>query len=234
MDNKKYKNNHSRHRRSISNGVKKILDELPEGVTLVGAAKTRTAEEIQEAIDAGVKIIGENYVQEAERAFEIIGRRARWHFIGPLQRNKAKKAVEIFDMIETVDSVKIAREIDKRCKVIGKIMPVLIEINSGREEQKAGIFPEDALELIREISALSNIKIMGLMTMGPRFGNPEDSRPYFVETRKIFEKIKSLNLPGVKMKYLSMGMTNSYKIAIEEGANIVRIGTLLFGKREYV
>ncbi|MBA7691261.1 Pyridoxal phosphate homeostasis protein [subsurface metagenome] len=217
---------------AIKENVEKILAKLPEGVTLVGAAKTRTAKEIQEAVDAGVKIIGENYVQEAERAFRVIGRRAKWHLIGRLQRNKVKKAVEIFDMIETVDSVRIAREIDKRCRAIGKIMPVLIEINSGREKQKAGVFPEDALELIREISALSNIKIMGLMTMGPRFGNPEDSRPYFVETRKIFEKIKSLNLPGVEMKYLSMGMTNSYKVALEEGANIVRIGTLIFGERD--
>ena len=231
MDNKKYKSNHGRHRRSISNGVKKILNELPEGVILVGAAKTRTAEEIQEAIDVGVKIIGENYVQEAERAFRTIGRKVKWHLIGPLQRNKAKKAVEIFDMIETVDSIRIAREINKRCKAIGKAMPLLIEINSGREEQKAGVFPENALELIKEISGLSNIRITGLMTMGPRFGDPEDSRPYFIETRKIFEKIKSLNLPGVKMKYLSMGMTNSYKIAIKEGANIVRIGTLIFGER---
>jgi len=234
MDNKKYKSNHGRHRRSISNGVKKILAELPEGVTLVGAAKTRTPKEIQEAIDAGVKIIGENYVQEAERAFKVIGRRAKWHFIGPLQRNKAKKAIEIFDMIETIDSVRIAKEIDKRCKAIAKVMPILIEINSGREEQKAGVFPEDALELIKKISGFSNIKIMGLMTMGPRFGDPEDSRPYFVETRKIFKKIKTLNLPNVEMKYLSMGMTNSYRIAIEEGANIVRIGTLIFGEREYV
>ena len=217
---------------AIKENVEKILSELPEGVTLVGAAKTRTPEEIQEAIDAGVKIIGENYVQEAERAFKVIERKAKWHFIGPLQRNKAKKAIEIFDMIETVDSVRIAKEIDKRCRAIGKIMPILIEINSGREEQKTGIFPGDALELIKEISGLSGIKIMGLMTMGPRFGNPEDSRPYFIETRKIFEKIRLLHLLNVEMKYLSMGMTNSYKIAIEEGANIVRIGTLLFGPRK--
>lgn len=215
---------------AIKENVQKILSELPEGVTLVGAAKTRTAEEIQEALDAGVKIIGENYVQEAERVFRIIGRKVKWHLIGPLQRNKAKKAVEIFDMIETVDSIRIAREIDKKCKSIGKIMPVLIEINSGREEQKAGVFPENAIDLIKEISILPNIKIKGLMTMGPRFGNPKDSRPYFVETRKIFEKIKSLNLPDVEMKYLSMGMTNSYKVAIEEGANMVRIGTLIFGE----
>ncbi|MCK4649435.1 YggS family pyridoxal phosphate-dependent enzyme, partial [bacterium] len=209
---------------AIREKVKKILNELPEGVTLVGAAKTRTPEEIREAIDAGVKIIGENYVQEAEKVFKVIGRKVKWHFIGPLQRNKVKKAIEIFDMIETVDSIKTAREIDKKCRAIGKIMPVLIEINSGREEQKAGIFPEDALELIKKISTFPNIKIMGLMTMGPRFGDPEDSRPYFIKTRKIFEKIKSLHLLNVEMKCLSMGMTNSYKIAIEEGANIVRIG----------
>ncbi len=231
MDNKECKSNHGCHRRSISKGVKKILRELPQGVTLVGAAKTRTPKEIQEAIDAGVKIIGENYVQEAERAFKVIGRKVKWHLIGPLQRNKAKKAVEIFDMIETVDSIKIAREIDKRCKAIGRVMPVLIEINSGREEQKAGVFPENALDLVKEIANLPNIKIMGLMTLGPRFGDPEDSRPYFVETRRIFEKIKELKLPNVEMKYLSMGMTNSYKVALEEGANIVRIGTLIFGER---
>ncbi len=132
-------------------------------------------------------------------------------------------------MIETADSVEIAREIDKRCAEIGKVMPVLIEINSGQEKQKSGVLPEGAEQLVREISAYQNIKVMGLMTMGPRFGNPEDSRPYFVETRKVFENIKKLNLPNVEMKYLSMGMTNSYKIAIEEGANIIRIGTLIFG-----
>lgn len=221
----------------IKENIEKILSELPEGVTLVGAAKNRTPEEIQEAVDAGVKIIGENYVQEAEKKKSDIKNQisklnVQWHLIGPLQRNKAKKAVEIFNMIETVDSVGIAEEIDKRCRAISKVMPVLIEINSGREEEKAGIFPEDAIDLVKGISNLPNIKIMGLMTMGPRFGNPEDSRPYFIETRKIFEKIKSLNLPNVEMKYLSMGMTNSYKIAIEEGANMVRIGTLIFGERD--
>lgn len=210
----------------------KILNELPKGVKLVAAAKTRTPEEILEAIDAGIKIIGENYVQETQRAFDVIGRKVKWHFIGHLQKNKVKKAVKIFDMIETVDSYDLAKEIDKRCSQISKIMPVLIEINSGREKQKFGVFPEDTENLIKEISDFSNVKIMGLMTMGPRFGNPEDSRPYFVETRKIFEKNKELNIPNIEMRYLSMGMTNSYQIAIEEGANIVRIGTLIFGERD--
>lgn len=213
--------------------VNQILSELPNGVELVAAAKTRQPEEILEVVEAGVKIVGENYVQEAVRAYEVIGNKAKWHFIGYLQTNKVKKAVRIFDMIETVDSLEIAREIDKRCAQIGKIMPVLIEINSGREKQKSGVFPEKAEQLVKEISTCQNIRIMGLMTMGPRFGNPEDSRPYFVEAKKIFERIKKLNLPNVEMRYLSMGMTNSYKIAIEEGANIVRIGSKIFGERVY-
>ena len=217
----------------IEQNVKQILSELPEGVRLVAAAKTRRPEEILEAIEAGVKIVGENYVQEAERAYEVVGNRAKWHFIGHLQRNKVKKAVSIFDMIETVDSVEIAKEIDKRCAQTGKVMPVLIEVNSGWEKQKSGAFPEDAERLVRKISALPNIRVMGLMTMGPRFGNHEDSRPYFVETRKIFEKIKKLNLPNIEMRYLSMGMTNSYQIAIEEGANMVRLGSKIFGERDY-
>lgn len=218
---------------TIRENVKLISSELPDGVELVAAAKTRQPEEILEAVDAGVKIIGENYVQEAERAYQAIGNKARWHFIGHLQKNKVKKAVGLFDMIETVDSVEIAREIDKRCSQIGKIMPILIEINSGREDQKSGVFPEKAGELIEEVSTYQNIRIMGLMTMGPFEGNPEDSRPYFVETKKLFEKTRKLNLPSVEMRYLSMGMTNSYKIAIEEGTNMVRIGTKLFGERDY-
>ena len=217
----------------IKQNVSQILSELPDGVQLVAAAKTRQPEEILEAIEAGVKIIGENYVQETEMAYEVVGNKAKWHFIGHLQKNKVKKAVRLFDMIETVDSIEIAREIDKRCAEIGKIMPVLIEVNSGREKQKSGVFPESVEQLAVEISALPGIRVIGLMTMGPRFGNPEDSRPYFVETRKIFEKLKRLNLPNIEMKYLSMGMTNSYKIAVEEGANIVRLGSKLFGERDY-
>ncbi|MFC2024835.1 YggS family pyridoxal phosphate-dependent enzyme [Chloroflexota bacterium] len=217
----------------IEQNVKQILSELPEGVRLVAAAKTRRPEEILESIEAGVKIVGENYVQEAERAYEVVDNRVKWHFIGYLQRNKVKKAVSIFDMIETVDSVEIAMEIDKRCAQISKVMPVLIEVNSGWEKQKSGVSPEDVERLVRKISALPNIRVMGLMTMGPRFGNPEDSRPYFVETRKIFEKIKKLNLPNIEMRYLSMGMTHSYQIAIEEGANMVRLGSKIFGERDY-
>lgn len=217
----------------IEENVKRILGELPAGVELVAAAKTRTPEDILQAVEAGIKIIGENYVQEAREAFELVGRRVKWHFIGHLQRNKVKKAIEIFDMIETLDSPELAAEIDKRCSQAGKIMPVLIEINSGREKQKFGVLPEDAEVLIKTVAELKNIKIKGLMTMGPAFGNPEDARPYFIKTKKLFDKIKALDFPGVEMKCLSMGMTNSYRVAIEEGANMVRIGTKIFGPRSY-
>jgi len=216
---------------NIRRNVREILQKLPDGVQLVAAAKTREPQEILEAIAAGVKIIGENYVQEAERAYAVIGNKAEWHCIGHLQKNKVKKAIGLFDMIETVDSVELAKEIDKRCAHADRVMPVLIEINSGLEQQKAGVLPEDAGHLIRTIASFENIRVTGLMTMGPQFGNPEDSRPYFVETRKVFDAIKQLNLPGVEMKYLSMGMTNSYRVALEEGANMVRIGSKIFGER---
>ena len=219
--------------RLIKQNVNQILNGLPSGVQLVAAAKTRQPEEILDVVEAGIKIIGENYIQEAERAYGVVGNKVKWHFIGHLQKNKVKKAVRIFDMVETVDSVEIAREINTRCAQVGKVMPVLIEVNSGREQQKSGVLPEDIEQLVKAISPLPNIKVMGLMTMGPRSGNPEGSRPYFVETKKIFEKINKLNLPNVEMRYLSMGMSNSYEIAIEAGANMVRIGSKVFGERDY-
>lgn len=198
---------------------------------MVAAAKTRSPQEILEAVDAGIKVIGENYVQEAEKAYQIVGDKVGWHFIGHLQKNKVKKTVAIFDMIETVDSLEIAVEIDKRCAQIGKTMPVLIEINSGRETQKSGVFPENAEALVAGISRLPNIRVAGLMTMGPPVGRPEESRPYFRETKELFDRIKRLGLPNVEMKYLSMGMTDSYRIALEEGANIIRLGNKIFGER---
>ncbi len=216
----------------IRENVRRLLSELPPGVQLVAAAKARQPEEILEAIEAGVRIIGENYVQDAERAYRVIGNRAEWHLIGHLQRNKVTKAVPIFDLIQTVDSLATARELDLRCARTGRVMPVLIEINSGGEEQKAGVLPRDAEPLVREVSTLSNLKVMGLMTMGPPTGEPEDCRPYFAATSMVFNRLKSLNLPNVEMRHLSMGMSNSYKIAIEEGANIIRIGSKIFGERQ--
>ena len=216
---------------NISENVHRLLKELPPGVQLMAAAKTRTPEEITLALQAGIKIIGENYVQEAEQHHSVIGNRAEWHYIGHLQKNKVKKAVGIFDMIETVDSLELAQEIDKRCQQIGKIMEILIEVNSGREAQKSGVIPENVVALAQSISTLANVRLMGLMTMGPATGDPEDSRPYFVTTRQVFEELKLLQIPNIEIKYLSMGMTNSYRVALAEGANVVRLGTLIFGER---
>jgi pyridoxal phosphate enzyme (YggS family) len=216
----------------IEENVKLLLKELPQGVTLLVAAKERNADEISRAVKAGVTMVGENYLQDTMMVINEVVGNPEWHFIGHLQRNKVKKAVEIFDMIESVDSLRLAEEIEKCCERAGKVMPVLIEVNSGEEEQKHGALPREVTPLVEEISLMSHIRIMGLMTMGPRFGDPEKSRPYFIKTRQVFERIKELNLPNVEMRYLSMGMTNSYQVAIEEGANLVRIGTKIFGERQ--
>ena len=216
---------------TIASNVKAILAELPPGVELVAAAKTRSAAEILEAVDAGVKTIGENYVQEADVVFSAVGHRARWHFIGHLQTNKAKKAIEIFDLVETVDSIALGRELDKRAAAAGKTMEVLVEVNSGREPQKAGVMPDEAEAVVRSLAALPHLRVLGLMTMGPFEGDPEDSRPYFKETKRVWDAVKALAIPGVEMRHLSMGMSHSWRVAIEEGATMVRIGTAIFGPR---
>lgn len=213
---------------SIHNNVKNLLNDLPPGVDLVAAVKGRLLADIQVAVDAGIAIIGENYVQEAENLYATIGSRVQWHFIGHLQKNKVKAAVTLFDMIETVDSTALATEIDKRCLAFGKTMPVLIEVNSGREPQKHGVLPEEVVTIIREIVRLRQVKVMGLMTMGPALPDPARLRSYFSETKQLFEELRRLSIPGTEMKYLSMGMSDSYRIAIEVGANIVRIGTKIF------
>lgn len=214
----------------IEASVIKIRHSLPPGVLLVAAAKTRLPSEVKAAIHAGIKIVGYNYVQEAESMYQIIGNEVQWHMIGHLQRNKVKKAVRLFDMIETIDSVQLAEAVNSRCVLEDKVMPVLIEINSGKESNKTGVLPEDVDKLIMQIHDLPNLRVQGLMTMGPRFGNPEDARLYFKATRSAFDRLSQAGIPNVEMRHLSMGMSNSYKIAIEEGANMVRVGTKLFGK----
>ena len=221
---------------SIAENYQKIREEIPDNVTIVLAGKTRTLEEIEEVIEAGATDIGENYVQEAEKMYDSLGKKAkkvRWHMIGYLQKNKINKALRIFDVMQTVDSLEKAVNINKRAKETGKAISVYVEINIGSEMTKAGIKPEYEVvkNLVREISKLEYLSLEGLMTMGPRFGNPEDSRSYFRETKEIFERIKALNLPRVKMETLSMGMSNSYKVAIEEGSNMIRLGTVVFGER---
>lgn len=216
---------------AIQDNVRRILAELPPGVELAAAAKTRAPGEIVEAIEAGVRIIGENYVQEAQTAKAAVGSRCAWSLIGHLQSNKAKKAVEIFDMIETVDSIELARELDKRCAAAGRSLDILLEINSGEEGQKAGVRPADAENLLRAAAVLPNLRLRGLMTMGPFEGDPEDSRPFFRTTRDLFARFRDLGLPGAEMAVLSMGMSHSYKVAVQEGATRVRIGTAIFGPR---
>jgi len=222
----------------IGDRVRNILASLPEGVLLVGAAKMRAPEEARAAIEAGLSAIGHNYVQQAEAMREALRewesqseRQVRWHLIGHLQRNKAQRAVALFDIIETIDSARIAQAVERHCASADKVMPVLIEINSGQESNKTGILPDKAADLAREVAGLEHLRLQGLMTMGPRFGSPEDARPYFRLTKELFDNLSSTDLGDGEMRYLSMGMSNTYGIAIEEGANIVRIGTRLFGER---
>jgi len=223
----------SDNRSAIHENVRRILAELPDGVALVAAAKGRSVEEIVAAVDAGVRIVGQNYVQEAEAAVEAIGKAAEWHLIGHLQRNKAKDAVRLFDMVESVDSLRLARRLDRECAELDRKMPILIEINSGREPQKSGVLPEEALELVAAVARLERLDVRGLMTMGPFVEDPEELRPGFRETRALFEKL-AVELRDVRMEILSMGMSDSYRVAIEEGATMVRIGTALFGPRPRV
>ena len=170
----------------ISERVKHVLGSIPSDVILVAAAKTRSLEDVETAVQAGVTHIGYNYIQEAVPIIQAIGDRVTWHMIGHLQRNKAKVAVQYFDMIETVDSWRLAQTLDRRCENVGKTMPVLIEINSGRESNKTGVMPEAVDALVQQMGELEHIRLEGLMTMGPRFGDPEDSRPYFKATRRGF------------------------------------------------
>ncbi|MCD6583667.1 MAG: YggS family pyridoxal phosphate-dependent enzyme [Candidatus Omnitrophica bacterium] len=217
----------------IRENVERILRQIPSYVEVVAATKKRTPSEILEAITAGIKIIGENYIQEAEKKIEVIGNKnVDWHFIGHLQKNKVKKAVRLFDMIQTLDSIELAQLLDKECKKIGKIMPVLIEINIAKESTKTGIFPDDLDSLVKEILPLENLKVMGLMTMGPLVEHSYQLRPYFREIKRLFDDIKEEYPALSDFKYLSMGMSSSFKVAIEEGANMIRLGTVIFDPRE--
>ena len=214
----------------IAASVKRVLETVPPDVIVVAAAKGRTPAEVEAAIQAGITHVGHNYVQEARSMIPALGDSVTWHMIGHLQRNKVKKAMPLFDLVETVDSWRLAEALDRRCAVVGKVMPVLVEINSGREASKTGVLPEDVDDLVQRLSELQHIRVQGLMTMGPRFGDPEQARPYFQATRAAFERLSAWDLPNVTMRYLSMGMSNSYQVAIEEGANVVRIGTKVFGR----
>ena len=196
---------------------------------MVAVTKTATIEQTKEAISAGVRIIGENKVQEAKKKYQILTGDIEWHLVGHLQTNKVKYAIEIFDLIHSVDSIKLAKEIDKRSLQFGKITNVLVEVNVSGEVTKYGIRPEEVELFLEEIFKFSRIRIRGLMTIAPIVKHKEEARPYFKELKELSEKIRNKNIKNVKMDYLSMGMTDDFEVAIEEGANMVRIGRGVFG-----
>jgi len=218
--------------RSIEERVRQTLVELPNGVELVAAAKTRSPEEVRSALAGGVRIVGQNYVQEAQAAIDALGRDcARWHMIGHLQRNKVKAAVRLFDLIQTVDSLRLAEKIDAEARKVDRVMPILIEVNSASEPQKAGAMPEEVLDLVEACSQLHGIRVEGLMTMGPLTTDSAALRSAFRLTKELFDRMAASEPANVETQTLSMGMSDSYRLAIEEGANMVRIGTALFGPR---
>ena len=204
----------------------------PETVKLVAASKTVDVDRVRAAIKAGVTVLGENYVQEAKEKIESIREeKLSWHFIGHLQSNKAKYAVRLFDLIHSVDSLKLAKEIDKRAGALGKVQKILVQVNISGEATKSGIETEQAVDLVRQIAPLENLAICGLMTMPPYFNAPDRVRPYFRALRSLQRLIRQEAIPNVDMSKLSMGMTGDFEAAIQEGATLVRIGTAIFGER---
>ena len=204
-----------------------------DSVRLVAVSKTIAADTVREAIEAGVTILGENYVQEARDKFNtLVQYPVSWHFIGHLQSNKAKYAVRLFDLIHSVDSLKLARELDKQAAKVDKIQQILVQVNISAEDTKSGISPDEAPGLIAEISKLQNLAVKGLMTMPPYFYQPEKVQPFFAALRKLRDQIKEQSLPNVSLDELSMGMTGDFEVAIKEGATLVRIGTAIFGERQ--
>ena len=204
----------------------------PEDVQLVVVSKTVPSKRLLTAIDLGVTVFGENYVQEARDKFNALyAHPLSWHFIGHLQSNKAKYVVKIFDLIHSVDSLKLAREIDKQAGKIDKVQRVLVQVNIAEESSKSGVLLEDTTQLVIEMSQLPHLEVKGLMTMPPYFNAPEKVRPYFKALRLLRDQLGAMEISGVVMKELSMGMTGDFEVAIQEGATLVRIGTAIFGER---
>jgi PLP dependent protein len=226
----------------IGANYRRIIDRIGEAATKVGrnpqdikllaAAKSQTVELIEAAITAGVRLIGDNYVQEAQAKRQVISQHAEWHMIGHLQRNKVKLALRIFDLIQSLDDMALAREIEKEGDKQGRQIRTFIEVNLGEEESKTGIERGKVAELVKRVGDLSHLRVEGLMAVPPFRENPEDIRPYFCSLKELQLELQPLNIPNVALNELSMGMTHDYAVAIEEGATIVRIGTALFGPRE--
>mgnify|MGYP000090653761 CR=1 FL=1 len=213
---------------NIADNYRRLRESIPDEVTIVGATKTRSAGEIREAIDAGLEVVGENYVQEAQNKYAELSDAAdgaEWHMIGHLQRNKINKALPLFDLIQTVDSHRLSKRADSP-------VPVFIQVNIAGEESKYGIPVDEVFALAEEACELPGLHLKGLMTMEPYFEDPERARPYFRRMRQIFEDMRDDKRLATHLDTLSMGMTNSYRGAIDEGATMVRVGTAIFGPRE--
>ncbi len=211
--------------------IKDNLAKLNLPVKLVAVTKGVPVEKIEEAIRAGVTDIGENRIQEAEPKIRYLRPKypqVKFHFIGHLQTNKVRQALDLFDIIQSLDSERLAREISARA---ARIIPVLIEVNASAEKSKSGLPVEQTLEFVQSVARLPNLKVEGLMTIAPLAGDPEVARPFFKKLKDLKDKILELNLPNVEMKYLSMGMSDDYTVAIQEGSNLVRLGRAIFGQR---
>lgn len=204
-----------------------------DNVKLVAVTKTVDTEMIREAISCGIKVIGENKVQEIEKKFPEIGSEVEWHMIGHLQTNKIKYIVDKVTMIQSVDSLKLAQEINRQFGKHRRIIDVLVEINIGKEPSKHGIEPECAAELVESIGKLENLRVRGLMTVAPALEKSESVRPYFKKMKQIFDDLKLKQMENISMDFLSMGMTGDFETAVEEGANMVRVGSGIFGPRKY-
>lgn len=207
----------------------KTVGRNPEEINLVAVSKTVESARIKEAIEAGVSILGENYVQEAQKKIDEIGRTVSWHFVGHLQSNKAKYAIRLFDMIHSLDSISLAEELNRRAEKEGRTMNAMIEVNLSGEATKFGAEEARVFDIAQRVLNLSHLSLVGLMTMPPYFDSPEMSRPYFIQLRELKER---MDKEGIPVKELSMGMSNDFEIAIEEGATFVRVGTAIFGARK--
>lgn len=216
----------------IASNIEEIRKNVPPDVKLIAVSKTKTVEDMKEAYDCGIRDFGENRVQEFLTKYDEFEKDVRWHLIGHLQVNKVKYIVGKVFLIHSLDSVKLLSELEKRYSNEKLSVDVLIEINIGREESKSGILIENLEELLEECEKCTHVKIKGIMAVIPK-GDEESNRKYFSQMKGLFDKLKNENLKNIEMKYLSMGMSGDYKIAIEEGANIVRIGQGIFGKRNY-
>ena len=201
-----------------------------EDIVLVAASKTVSPDRIALAAQAGIADFGENYVQEAQPKIAQIGRGVRWHFVGHLQTNKAKQAVALFDVVQTVDSERLAAELDRRARAAGRTLPVLIEVNTGGEETKFGAAPDDVPRLAEAVAGLDALELKGLMTMGRLGASSEDARPCYALLRRLYERLAAQRSGG-SVTWISMGMSQDFEVAIEEGSNMVRVGTAIFGPR---